>query len=633
MSNQMQDINAPESRVERLFGDLETFDLILSRVLRYWGSQGTVVPTDNPRYLLDSESTHALLCQKIRSLEGGRDICWECDLRHAEEAARVQQSIDYVCDSGLLDVAVPIMVYGQSIATIFFGQRRISDDPDFEAEALKNLRQTEKRLHLESGALQELWDTVDTLTREEVEQAKADVERIATFIAQILTDREEMQILSERSAALEAELDKLSLTNLEREEPVTSFWHVLSHTFSEVCSIFDVQAGVLMRGDPSDTETFIAQRQHPLPTRRGQAKRYAIPEQKWRRVVQRGVSVVPLAEFEKQYQLPAPFSESEIVCPQEAEAVMIPVQIDDLQDVRVAFILVGPPLPNSSDLKPWLPLGRQAGLFQMLASRLKLSYSAVLRYYERFLYAETRRQYIQDVTHQLVGPLSGIRAHCENLLRGRVSPQRGRKILEALVEEAGMLQRYAENFGYAARTIESGQSIFEASEWQPKTCDAKRLVSYLIRWTKSFQGQAVERGLTGPSVDEVSFRGFPHLMLDLDFFEVLILNLCDNAVKYSYESAPITISGRVLGNRVEIEVTSHGIPLKPEDVESIFQKYTRTAQAEAFHPTGTGIGLFICDQIARLHKGSIRALPSKKSLYGNEVKFIITLPAAKEHRR
>jgi GAF domain-containing protein len=254
-----------------------------------------------------------------------------------------------------------------------------------------------------------------------------------------------------------------------------------------------------------------------------------------------------------------------------------------------------------------------------------------------------RREYVLDVAHQLIGPLSGLRAHAENLLEGRLTVERGRTVLKTLVEQAGLLQRYAENFAYAAR---SGHSIFSSTEFRPQRHDSRRLVDLLIKYAKSFQGQAQAKEIKGPSVDEVSFRGFPPLMLDENLFETLMLNLYDNAVKYSYESsevsrnharilnghdetAPVIITGRVLDTEVEIEVTNHGIPLYPEDIPLIFQRDYRTKAAEEHAVLGTGIGLFICDQIARLHGGTIRALPSKRSLYGNEVKFVVTLPIAK----
>ncbi len=627
MNHRKTDTGTKNSRFERLFGDLETFDLILARVLRYWGSQGTVIPRDQPRYLLDDKSTHAHFCQIVRSLEGGKEICWKCDLEHAEKAAQAERAIDYVCDNGLLDVAVPIMVRGESLATIFFGQRRVSDDPDFETEAMRKLRRAEKRLGLQPGDLQEPWEKVDTLTRAEIEQAKADVETIAKFIAEIMSEREGLQIKSKRSAGLKAEIDKLSLTNLSRTQPLKSFWQVLHDIFPEVCLILNIQDGVLLREHPDKEDIFIIETQYPLTERR-QQDLYPIPRSKWQDLVQYGVTYVTnLETFGERYELHPPFNESALVHPQEAEIVTIPIQIDRFRDIRVILMLASLPPPKSPELAAWLPLHKQLDLFQMLASSLKLSYSAVLRYYERFVYEEDRRQYIQDTTHQLIGPLSGLRAHCENLLRGRLSVERGKRVLETLVEQAGLLQRYAENFGLAAR---SGKSIFDPSEFRPKLCKPEQLVKILIKCTKSFQGLAKSKDIKGPSVNEWSFRQFSPLLLDEKLFEILILNLYDNAVKYSYESAPITIIGHVLDGKVEIEITNHGIPLKPDKVEMIFRQYTRSPEAERFAPIGTGIGLFICNQIAKLHKWTIRALPSKRSQYGNEVKFIITMPIAKE---
>lgn len=240
---------------------------------------------------------------------------------------------------------------------------------------------------------------------------------------------------------------------------------------------------------------------------------------------------------------------------------------------------------------------------------------------------EKSKHFLQDVTHQLVGPLSGLRAHCENLLRGRVTVERGREILKTLVEQSGLLQRYARNFGFAARVEES---VFSETDWRPEVYDAKRLVQLLIKPATSFQGQAAARDLKGPSVDEVSFRDFPDLLIDPELFEIVILNLYDNAVKYSYEGAPIEVVGRKVDSAVEIAFISHGIELKPAEIDFIFGRYTRTELAEEAVPIGTGIGLFICDMIIRLHRGTIKALPSKRSRHGNEVRFVITLPEAEQ---
>jgi PAS domain S-box-containing protein len=248
----------------------------------------------------------------------------------------------------------------------------------------------------------------------------------------------------------------------------------------------------------------------------------------------------------------------------------------------------------------------------------------IKKLYEQLLAQEEKRTaFMLDVTHQLVGPLSGLRSHCDNLLKGRVTPQRGRAILETLVEESGHLQRYAENFAYAAR---GEKFIFDKDEWSPTKLSKDGLVSSLVNSARSFQGEAKHKHFKGPSVDEFSFRDFPTLHVDVELFNIVVLNLLDNAIKYSYETSPIEIKGKNLQHEIEIEITSHGIPLEEKDVEAIFNRYIRTDQAKDVVPVGTGIGLFLCDEIMKLHGGSIRAIPSKRSIYGNEVRFILNLP-------
>lgn len=239
-----------------------------------------------------------------------------------------------------------------------------------------------------------------------------------------------------------------------------------------------------------------------------------------------------------------------------------------------------------------------------------------------------RREYVQDVAHQLVGPLAGLRANAENLLEGRVNVEKGKTILKTIVDQAGLIQRYAENLSFVAR---GGDSIFSSAQFRPSKFTAEELIRLLIKYSSSFQGQAKTKRLIGPSVDEISFRRFPPLMLDESLFEILMLNLYDNAVKYSYEAAPITTTGHLKENIVEIEVSSHGIPLTEDDISQIFKRYTRSKMAMEYATIGTGIGLYICNQIVKLHGGTIRAIPSRRSIYGNEVKFIITLPIKNSH--
>lgn len=621
----MPETSAKKYLIEELFGDLETFDHILSRVLEKWGGQGAVIPVeaqDQPYWLFDSLETFTPFCKLIRDQVGGSSLCWECDLSASRQAAKSQLPVEYICDNGLLDIAVPILIDNQSLGTIVFGQRRLADNDVFTKTALEYLRDAEEKLGLAKFSLQAEWEKVPTVTVEEVEQAKSDVVLIAKFVSNIVSERRVLQIGNQRSLILEKELDKLSLSNLNNNKPVRDFWNTITTIFPSICSTMDVEQGVVLRGALENPE-FTIHCSYPseLIIQGGKVQ---VANMTLEKLSKNGAYITNLIDFQNtwaDHPLQEKINFKECT---NADVACLLIKVEP--DIRIIIILIGACKPKSQ--LDWLSLNKQKNLLELISSRIKYEYSAVVLLYERILHEQDRIQYIQDVSHQLVGPLGGIRAHCENLLRGRLTVAKGRTTLETIVEQAGLVQRYAINFGYVAR--QNGDDIFTSKDWKPDLATNKRLVEILVKSVKSFQGQAKARDLKGPSVDEVSFRNFPPLKLVPEFFEILILNLCDNAIKYSFESSPISIVGLVFKEYLEIEFTNHGIPLSEEEVSIVFKRHTRSKAAMEFSSGGSGIGLFLCDQICKLHGWTIRALPSKRSIYGNEVKFIVKIPLVKE---
>jgi signal transduction histidine kinase/ligand-binding sensor protein len=619
-----------QSRIERLFGDLETFDLILASILRDWGAQGAVLPREShgkePHWLFDDPGQFADYCARLRDMPGGKRRCWDCDVKHAEEAAAAGKPIHYICDHGLLDVAVPIIVRGQSIATILFGQRRISDDPKYRSAALRKVRSLAKELGVDREQLMKAWSLVPEVTMKEVRTAKSDVERFAAFVAEIVTEREELNIVAYRSARINREVDKLSLTNLDLKTsgPMDRFWQVCGGILESLCDILDARAALVLKGHGFIRNRLTVVASHPEGLAKSGEEYCDVSDAAWQALTSRGPGTASLAvDSNTRCGLREILGESSDKAQEGAAAAAVALQASDAAADRVLLFFIANPAPQPPDMRPWLPLDSQQPILDLLASRLAHSYGAVLRYSERLAHEEQRRRYTQDVTHQLVGPLSGLRAHCENLIRGRLGVERGQRVLATLVEQAGLLQHYAENVALAAR---AGHSIFAQSEYRPETLDSRRFLRLLIECAMSFQGQSREKGLRGPSVDELSFRRFPDLEIAPRLFKILMINLYDNAIKYSYETSPITVVGRVLDDTVEISITNHGIPLYEDQLGMIFERHTRAPQAEEAWPIGTGIGLFICSQIIQLHGGTIRALPSKRSPFGNEVTFVVTLP-------
>ncbi|MHB0888781.1 MAG: sensor histidine kinase [Acidithiobacillus sp.] len=116
-------------------------------------------------------------------------------------------------------------------------------------------------------------------------------------------------------------------------------------------------------------------------------------------------------------------------------------------------------------------------------------------------------------------------------------------------------------------------------------------------------------------------KDFPLLHVDGHLIEELLVNLLENAAKYTPSGAPIEIEGWDGQDGLNIRVIDHGVGVPPGREEEIFRRFSRVKP-----PTGeggSGLGLAICDAIARLHGGKIRV--SNRVMSRGAV-FTLTLP-------
>jgi light-regulated signal transduction histidine kinase (bacteriophytochrome) len=126
---------------------------------------------------------------------------------------------------------------------------------------------------------------------------------------------------------------------------------------------------------------------------------------------------------------------------------------------------------------------------------------------------------------------------------------------------------------------------------------------------------------------EVTFGEMPTVMGDTTQLEQLFLNLIGNALKYHKQDTPprVEITAALLDeNRVTIHVSDNGIGFKEQYLQRIFQPFQRLHARHEYE--GTGIGLALCDKIARRHGGTIVAT----SKPGEGSVFSVTLPLIQE---
>jgi signal transduction histidine kinase len=104
----------------------------------------------------------------------------------------------------------------------------------------------------------------------------------------------------------------------------------------------------------------------------------------------------------------------------------------------------------------------------------------------------------------------------------------------------------------------------------------------------------------------------------------ILSNLIDNAIKYSPDGGPVECTLRVDGRTLIFEVADHGLGIAPEHIGRLFGRFGRIVTADNSHIPGTGLGLYLCQELARMHGGVIDV----RSEVRRGSTFLLKLPLA-----
>ena len=223
-----------------------------------------------------------------------------------------------------------------------------------------------------------------------------------------------------------------------------------------------------------------------------------------------------------------------------------------------------------------------------------------------------QRNFINNFTHELKTPVTSLKLYLETFRKYEFSREDQLKYIAYMVQDA---DRLSDNIN----------RILNLAKVESKTYGGKFVTEDLVRVVERFYQK--NRHLFGNS--EVNFHhpsesSFSYL-IDDSLFEVLLMNLFTNAIKYNESEAPrldvyFERSGRDL--RIRFEDNGIGIP-KPES-KKIFKKFYQVGRSDDMSAKGTGLGLYLVENIARVHKGKVTA-QSKEGGKGSV--FTVTLPS------
>jgi two-component system phosphate regulon sensor histidine kinase PhoR len=116
-------------------------------------------------------------------------------------------------------------------------------------------------------------------------------------------------------------------------------------------------------------------------------------------------------------------------------------------------------------------------------------------------------------------------------------------------------------------------------------------------------------------------------MVDPVLLEQAVVNLLDNAVKYSNPEKPVRVLARTADHEIQIQVQDHGIGIEKKHLPRLFERFYRVDKARSRALGGTGLGLAIVKHIAQAHGGHVTV----ESRLGEGSLFSIHLPRDPEH--
>jgi two-component system sensor histidine kinase KdpD len=218
-----------------------------------------------------------------------------------------------------------------------------------------------------------------------------------------------------------------------------------------------------------------------------------------------------------------------------------------------------------------------------------------------------RSSLLSSVSHDLRTPLAAITGSVSAILDDgtRLDAPTRRELLESVRDEAERLNRLVHNLLEMTR-LESG-AVQLRREWHP--------LEEVIGAALSRLGER----LAGRRVTTRVPADLPLVAIDDVLIEQVLINLLDNALKYTPAGVPIEIIATAGDRNVTVEVADHGPGLPPGKEEKVFEKFYRVDPVEG---RGAGLGLAIARGIVQAHDGRIWA----QNLPGGGVAFLFTLP-------
>ncbi len=260
-------------------------------------------------------------------------------------------------------------------------------------------------------------------------------------------------------------------------------------------------------------------------------------------------------------------------------------------------------LHRRSNVRSQDEVGRLGSAFDRMIGRLEEAFSRVTESEQRM------RRFLADASHELRTPLTALRGTSQVLLR---QSNDGRPEVAAAVrdihQEAVRLSHLVDDL-LTLNRLDADESLRPEQISLPAFVD-----DFADRYAEAWPDRRVE-------FDREAFEG-ARVWADPEALRRMLLNLVDNAAKYSSASSPITVTAEAGSEAIAIQVRDSGPGLSDEDRKHVFERFYRGSESRSRRTGGSGLGLAIVQALAERSAGSV----SLDTAPGRGTTVSITLP-------